>query len=106
MFNVGGDGRLREQTLVTLLKSSLAKGVLSAAVGSGALVTTTNASADVVCNRWGDCWRIHDRLDYPAGLGITFHTDGWGAHHRYGHWRWREDRFDRGYYRNGVWIAF
>jgi hypothetical protein len=91
---------------VTILKSVLVKGALAAAVLGGTVVATTSASADVVCNRWGECWRVHDRLDYPAGLGITFHDDAWYASHRTGHWRWREDRFDRGYYRNGVWIAF
>ncbi len=37
---------------------------------------------------------------------MVFHDDAWADAHRHGHWRWRDDRFDRGYYRNGVWIAF
>ena len=91
---------------MTFLKSALVKGALAAVVASTAAVaTTTTASADVACNRAGECWHVRDRLDYPANVGITFHADNWGAaHHRYYHWR--QDRFDRGYYRNGVWITF
>jgi hypothetical protein len=63
------------------------------------------ASADVACNRAGECWRVQDRFDYPAGVGITFHTDDWARGHRHGY-HWRADRADRGYYRNGVWITF
>ena len=91
---------------MTFLKSALLKGALMAAVTGGALVAASAASADVVCNRAGECWHVHDRLDYPAGLGITFHDDTWGVAHQRGHYHWRQDRFDRGYYRNGVWIAF
>ena len=91
---------------MTFLKSALLKGALMAAVASSAVGVSSNASADVVCNRWGDCWRVRDRLDYPAGLGITFHDDDWGRAHMRGRWHWRADRFDRGYYRDGVWIAF
>ena len=91
---------------MTFLKSALLKGVLSAAVTSGALAAVSSASADVVCNRYNECWHVHDRLDYPANVGVIFHDDTWGVAHQRGHWRWRDDRFDRGYYRNGVWIAF
>jgi hypothetical protein len=90
---------------VTFLKSTLLKGTLAAAVTTGTLVAASAASADVVCNRGGECWHVRDRLDYPADLGITFHDDAWAAAHR-DHYHWRADRFDRGYYRNGVWITF
>ncbi len=91
---------------MTFLKSALVKGALLAAVTGGSFVAATAASADVVCNRAGECWHVHDRLDYPANVGITFHDDDWGVAHQHGHWHWRQDRFDRGYYRDGVWIAF
>lgn len=91
---------------MTFLKSALLKGTLAAAVATGALVAASAASADVVCNRAGECWHVHDRLDYPAVAGITFHDDAWADAHRAGHYHWRQDRFDRGYYRDGVWIAF
>jgi hypothetical protein len=92
---------------VTVLRSALLKGALAAAIAGGALVaTTTTASADVACNRAGECWHVHDRLAYPDGVGIVFHDEGWANTHRGHHWRWRQDRDDRGYYRNGVWVTF
>jgi hypothetical protein len=85
---------------VTILKTTLI-----ALVAGSAIAAASSASADVVCNRWGECWRVHDRLDYPATVGMRFHDDAWAdAHQR--HYHWRQDRFDRGYYRNGVWISF
>jgi hypothetical protein len=90
---------------VIFLKSAL-KGALVAAISGGALVATaTTASADVVCNGAGECWRVHDRFAYPAEASVVVHDDDW-AHHHHHHWRWRHDRDDRGYYRNGVWITF
>jgi hypothetical protein len=90
---------------VTVFKSALVKGVLAAAICGGSLVAATAASANVVCNQWRECWHVRDRFDYPSGVGIVVRGDDWGrAHQR--DWHWRADRFDRGYYRNGVWIAF
>ena len=80
------------------LKTALAAGAMVA----GLVLTATTASADVACNRWGECWHVHDRLAYPGELGIVWHPDNWHAKHQH----WRHDRSDRGYYRNGVWIAF
>jgi hypothetical protein len=80
------------------LKSALAVGAMVA----GLALTATTASADVACNRWGECWHVHDRLTYPGELGIVWHPDNWHAKHLH----WRHDRFDHGYYRNGVWVAF
>ena len=91
---------------MTFPKSALVKGALIAAVTSGALAAASAASADVVCNRFNECWHVHDRLDYPPAARMVFHDDAWAAAHRAGHWHWRADRFDRGYYRNGVWITF
>ena len=96
---------------MTFLKSALVKGVLTATIAGGALVgAATTASADVACNRYGECWHVSDRYDYPPTLGIRFHTDRWGYSHRhYGYYHWRRDHDrddDRGYWRNGVWITF
>ncbi len=91
---------------MTFLKSAL-KGAVIAAMSGGVLIATaTAASADVVCNSAGECWHVHDRLAYPADAGVVFHDDAWADAHRDHHWRWRHDRDDRGYYRNGVWITF
>lgn len=92
---------------MTFLKSALVKGALAAAVAGGTLAgATTPASADVACNRFGECWHVRDRVDYPPRVGIRFHTDRWGYGHHYGYYHWRHDRDDRGYWRNGVWITF
>jgi hypothetical protein len=89
---------------VTFLKSALAKGALAAVVASSALATT--ASADIVCNRWGDCWRTHDLFDYPPGLGVVVHPDRWDGYRYHHYYHWRGDRDERGYYRSGLWITF
>jgi hypothetical protein len=82
--------------------SRLGSALAAGAIMAGLALTTTAASADVACNRWGECWHVHDRIAYPGGLGVVWHPDGWRAKHMH----WRKDRFDHGYYRNGVWIAF
>lgn len=86
------------------INTMLAAGAAVGALASGAwALSASSASADVVCNRWHECWHVHDRYtDYPANLGIVFHADNWHGRH----YHWRSDRFDHGYYRNGVWIAF
>jgi hypothetical protein len=90
------------------LKSALLTGALMSAVVGGALaMTSTTASADVACNRWGECWTVHDHYtNYPADLGVVFHDDAWrAAHHR--HFHWRADRpDDHGYYSHGAWHPF
>jgi len=48
---------------------------------------------------------VREHYDYPASLGIVFHGDDWRWRHRHDY-HWRSDRYDHGYYRNGVWIAF
>jgi hypothetical protein len=86
-----------------VVKSALLTGALLGALG--AMTVATTASADVACNRWHECWHVRDHIDYPANLGVTFHDETWAtAHHR--GWRWRQDRNEHGYYRNGIWIAF
>ena len=50
----------------------------------------------------GECWHVHDHIAYPGDLGVVWHPDAWHGRHVH----WRQDRFDHGYYRNGVWVAF
>ncbi|HEY1752397.1 MAG TPA: hypothetical protein VGG29_14145 [Caulobacteraceae bacterium] len=87
-------------------KTALATGAAVAVLAGGALALGPSASADVACNRWGECWHVHDRLAYPGGVGIVWHSDAWAARHHAGRWRLRQDASGRGYYRNGMWIAF
>jgi hypothetical protein len=92
---------------MNILKSALLKGALVAAVAGGAVTAATTASAEVACNRFGECWHVRDRMDYPARAGIIIHSDDWRFRgYRHDRYRWRHDHDDRGYYRNGVWISF
>ena len=67
-------------------------------------LTATAASAEIVCNREGDCWHIKARPNYRPEFGLTIHPDNWkwGAHEKF---RWHEHE-GRGYWRRGVWIGF
>ena len=90
------------------LKSTLAKGALLGAVAGGVLaMSSVPALADMACNRFGECWRVHDHYtNYPADLGVVFHDDAWRDHHRHGY-HWRTDRpDDHGYYNHGAWHPF
>ena len=79
--------------------------VLGALAGAGALAAmAAPASAYVVCNREGDCWRTHERYNYQPAFGLTIHDDNWRWRERE-RYRWRD--YHRGYWgRNGVWITF
>lgn len=79
--------------------------VSALAIAAALAVTTTSASAAIVCNRDGDCWRAKQRYDYGPKLGLRVYGDNW--HWRKGEkYRWREAREGRGYWRRGVWIQF
>jgi hypothetical protein len=86
---------------VSILRSALLKGAIAVAM-VGSTMAATAASADVACNRWHECWHVHDRLSYPAGVGVIWHGDTWRGRG----YHWRGDRDDRGYYRRGLWIGF
>ncbi len=73
-----GDRHSNKDSRMSVLKSALLKGAIIAA--AGAFVVSTAASADVVCNRWHDCWHVQNRFnDYPANVGVTFHDDTWAS---------------------------
>jgi hypothetical protein len=80
-----------------------------AAAGATAVATllASSASAEVVCNRAGECWHTDHRYHYNPSVGVVVHPDDWYFHQ---HWddqhRWREHHEGRGYYREGVWIPF
>jgi hypothetical protein len=83
---------------------NLYKGI---AVAACALAfTATTASAEIVCNRDGDCWHVKHRHHYRPEFGLVIHPDGWRwRDHDRGKYHWREHE-GRGYWRNGVWIQF
>ena len=43
----------------------------------GALVISTGASAAVVCNEDGDCWKVKDRHTYPPQANLRVYDDDW-----------------------------
>lgn len=90
------------------VKSGVLKSVLIGVAAGGAVAAASvPALADVACNRWGECWRVHDHYtNYPAELGVIFHDDAWRLQHQHGY-HWRADRpDDHGYYRHGEWRPF
>jgi len=77
----------------------------SAILALSVFAFTTVASAAVVCNGDGDCWRVNKRYTYPAGENLHVYGDNW----RWAEgdpYRWREPGAGRGFYRGGVWIGF
>ncbi len=80
---------------------------LGALVAAGAVMATVEtASARIVCNRYGDCWRTSRAMTIdPPEACASMTTTGAGAiGERY---RWRDARPGRGYWgRGGVWITF
>ena len=83
--------------------------VLGALLASGALAASaTPASADVACNRYGECWTVHQRYTtYPKNLAVRFYDDAWRASHQNHRYHWRADRDDdHGYYSHNQWRQF
>ena len=76
---------------------------LIAAVGVLAL-TASGASAAVVCNDEGDCWKVKDKYEYPPEVRLHVYDDDWKWEGD--KYRWRDPGAGRGYYRGGVWIGF
>jgi hypothetical protein len=63
------------------------------------------ASAAVVCNEDGDCWRVEERHTYPPDVRVQIYDDDWTFTDTK-KYRWREAGPGRGYWRGGVWIDF
>src|SRR4029079_14885025 len=84
------------------------KYLVSAALGIvGVLALATGASAAVVCNEDGDCWRVKEKHTYPPDVQLHVYEEDWkwpGADSA--KYRWREPGPSRGYYHGGVWIGF
>lgn len=81
--------------------SSISKMTIIAAAAM--TLGVSSASADVVCNEEGDCWRVKERRTYEPSLKLRVYPDDWRwkEGERY---RWREHGRGHGYWRNGVWI--
>lgn len=83
---------------------TVVKIMMGAAIVFG--IASTAATAKVVCNEDGDCWRVKTYREYPAELKLRVHDDDWKwSESEKSKYRWREHDHDRhGYYRSGVWI--
>jgi hypothetical protein len=77
----------------------------AALLGLGAfMVTTSTASAAIVCNGDGACWHTRHAYVYHPEWGVVVHPNSW----RWGpadHFVWREHT-GRGYWRGGAWVRF
>jgi hypothetical protein len=67
------------------------------------VMTASAASAAVVCNDEGDCWRVHGRPSYARELRLQIYPDSW-RWSRSEHYRWREPGRRHGYWRGGTWV--
>ena len=74
----------------------------------GTLALSTGASAAIVCNEEGDCWKVKERYQYPPDVKLEIYDDDWKwAEVDPPRYRWREPGVGRGYWgRGGVWIPF
>ena len=77
---------------------------------AGLALSCSAASAEVVCNEDGDCWRTKTRYEYGPELRLRVQPNDWkwsdAEKDRY---RWRDvppQKGERGYWRQGVWVEF
>lgn len=78
---------------------------LAALMGASALaITSTGASARIVCNDDGECWHVKTDYDYRPEFRLTVHPDNWkwkdGEKYK-----WHEHE-GRGYWRGNQWTDF
>jgi hypothetical protein len=86
------------------MKKLLLQSAIAALIGAGGLAAAaTSASADIACNRRGDCWHTTEHYNYQPTFGITVHDDKWRWRGHRNHWR---EHDGRGYWRNGLWVTF
>ena len=80
------------------------KYLLGAAFLGVLAMTATGASAAVVCNDEGDCWKVKDKYDYPPAAHLQIYGDDWKWEGN--KYRWRDPGAGPGYWNKGVWIGF
>ena len=80
---------------------------LTAAIAGALVLSSASASAAVVCNEDGDCWRTKKTYEYRPGFKLRIHKDDWKwSDADKSKYRWREAGKGRGYWRDGAWIEF
>jgi hypothetical protein len=81
-----------------------AKTLALAMAAAAFAISVLPAAALVACNRAGECWHVRGNYVYRPEFGVVLHPDNWRWRARE-HFRWREHD-GRGYWHQGVWIAF
>jgi hypothetical protein len=71
---------------------------------AAAFTLSTSASAAIVCNNDGDCWRVKERHTYTPDVQLHVYDDDWVIDTN--KYKWREVGKGRGYWRGSVWINF
>jgi hypothetical protein len=90
---------LASETLTEVLRMTLKKTLIGAALGAGVLaVSTMNASAAIVCTG-NVCWHTQTDYDYPPAAHVIVHEDTWAPgptivfREHEGRGYWRDDRW-------------
>ena len=99
---------------MTLSKSLLAKGAIAGIVAAVSIASSSTAATKsyVVCNKWDECWRVHEHYTtYPSDVQVVYHDDAWWTAHEHDkdvHYRLLTDPSDdHGWYdKDGVWHPF
>jgi hypothetical protein len=69
------------------------------------MLAATTASAAVVCNEDGDCWRVEgEPRYYEPSLKLRIMPDDWRWSEGEKSYRWREPGKGRGYWRGEKWM--
>jgi hypothetical protein len=80
----------------------MSKGLLLSA--AAVMLAATTASAAIVCNEDGDCWRVQGEPRYEPSLRLRIMPDDWRWEESDRRYRWREPGKGRGYWRGEKWI--
>ena len=70
----------------------------------GIIALSLSASAAIVCNDEGECWRVKEIHTYPPEMKLHVYKDDYVIDTK--KYKWREPGPKRGYYRGGIWIEF
>jgi hypothetical protein len=68
---------------------------------AGLVLAASTASAAVVCNDEGDCWRTERTYEPALKLHVYPNDWKWKEGEKY---RWREPGRGHGYWKGGVWV--
>ncbi len=73
----------------------------------GIIAVSANASAAVVCNEEGDCWKVKEKYKYPPDVRLQIYEDDWAwPEADAARYRWRDPgAAGPGYWNKGVWIG-